>query len=81
MEDNQLLMIVLAFVVGYMTSGMMKQMCRGRLVEGDEYAICDLEHHTKENLQNHNCHYDPWGQPDMRGSFLVGGLPWIKAGK
>ena len=34
MEDNSLLMIVLAFVLGYMCSGMMKQMCGGRLVEG-----------------------------------------------
>ena len=35
MEDNQLLMIVLAFVLGCMCSGMMKQMCGGgRLVEG-----------------------------------------------
>jgi len=34
MDDNSLLMIVLAFVVGYMASGMMKQMCGGRLVEG-----------------------------------------------
>ena len=34
MEDNSLLMIVLAFVLGYMASGMMKQMCGGRLVEG-----------------------------------------------
>ena len=35
MDDNSLLMIVLAFVVGYMASGMMKQMCgRRRLVEG-----------------------------------------------
>ena len=35
MDDNSLLVIVLAFVVGYMASGMMKQMCGGRLVEGD----------------------------------------------
>ena len=35
MEDNQLLMIVLAFVLGCMCSQMMKQMCgRQRLVEG-----------------------------------------------
>ena len=34
MDNNELLMIVLAFVVGYMVSGMMKQMCGGRLVEG-----------------------------------------------
>ena len=35
MDNNELLMIVLAFVVGYMASGMMKQMCGGRLVEGN----------------------------------------------
>ena len=34
MEDNSLLVIVLAFVLGCMCSGMMKQMCGGRLVEG-----------------------------------------------
>lgn len=34
MEDNSLLMIVLAFILGYMCSVMMKQMCGGRLVEG-----------------------------------------------
>ena len=36
MDDNELLMIVLAFVVGYMASGMMKSMCGGRLVEGNK---------------------------------------------
>ena len=35
MDDNSLLMIVLAFVFGYMASGMMKQMCGRRLVEGE----------------------------------------------
>ena len=35
MDNNSLLMIVLAFVVGFMFPGMMKQMCgRRRLVEG-----------------------------------------------
>ena len=35
MDDNSLLMIVLAFVLGYMASGMMKTMCGSqRLVEG-----------------------------------------------
>lgn len=34
MEDNSLLVIVLAFVLGCMCSGMMKQMCGQRLVEG-----------------------------------------------
>tara|TARA_X000000950_G_C13681564_1_gene564175 strand:+ start:68 stop:451 length:384 start_codon:yes stop_codon:yes gene_type:complete len=34
MENNSLLMIVLAFLVGYKCSGMMKHMCGGGLVEG-----------------------------------------------
>jgi len=34
MDNNELLMIVLAFFVGYMCSGMIRQMCGGRLVEG-----------------------------------------------
>jgi len=34
MDDNNLLMIVLAFVVGFMLQGMMKNMCGGRLLEG-----------------------------------------------
>jgi len=34
MKDNSLLMIVLAFILGYMFSVMMKQLCGGRLVEG-----------------------------------------------
>ena len=34
MDNNELLMIVLAFVVGYMASGMLKNMCGGGLVEG-----------------------------------------------
>ena len=35
MDDNSLLVIILAFILGCMCSGMMKQMCgRRRLVEG-----------------------------------------------
>lgn len=34
MEDNKLLMIVLAFFLGCMASQMMKSVCGGRLVEG-----------------------------------------------
>jgi len=34
MDNNELLMIVLAFILGCMASGMMRQMCGGRLVEG-----------------------------------------------
>ena len=40
MEDNKLLMIVLAFVLGCMASQMMKNMCGGRLVEGVESTNC-----------------------------------------
>ena len=34
MDDNNLLMIILAFIVGFMLQGMMKNMCGGQLVEG-----------------------------------------------
>lgn len=34
MDDNCLLMIIIAFVVGYMCSGMMNNICGSRLVEG-----------------------------------------------
>ena len=34
MDDNNLLMIVLAFVVGFMLPGMMNNMCGVRLIEG-----------------------------------------------
>ena len=34
MDNNSLLMIILAFVVGYCLPSMMKNMCGGRLVEG-----------------------------------------------
>ena len=55
MDNNSLLMIVLAFILGYMASGMMKSMCGGRLIEGkkidweiseescrgsDDYDVC-----------------------------------------
>jgi len=34
MKDNDLLMIILAFISGFMLQGMMKNMCGGRLFEG-----------------------------------------------
>jgi hypothetical protein len=34
MKDQELIMIVLAFVFGFMLQGMMKNMCGGRLIEG-----------------------------------------------
>ena len=37
MDNNELLMIVLAFVLGYMLPGMLKNMCGQRLVEGNKY--------------------------------------------
>ena len=39
MDDNNLLMIVLAFVVGFMLQGMMKNMCGGRLIEGSSEFV------------------------------------------
>tara|TARA_B100002019_G_C21128906_1_gene527223 strand:+ start:248 stop:466 length:219 start_codon:yes stop_codon:yes gene_type:complete len=39
MEDNSLLMIILAFILGYMFSGMMKQMCGQQLVEGLDWLV------------------------------------------
>ena len=39
MDDNNLLMIVLALVFGFMLQGMMKNMCGGRLFEGS-FASC-----------------------------------------
>ena len=51
MENNNLLMIILAFVVGFMLQGMMKNMCGGRLVEGSfNPTICwDTSGHENEN--------------------------------
>ena len=42
MDDNDLLMIILAFVSGFMLQGMMKNMCGGRLVEGASNQGCAL---------------------------------------
>ena len=48
MKDNDLLMIVLAFVVGYMCSGMMKSMC-GKLIEGLEEKPESCGNFSKED--------------------------------
>ena len=40
MDDNNLLMIIFAFIVGYSLPGMMKNMCGGRLVEGATESEC-----------------------------------------
>ena len=61
MDDNELLMIVLAFVVGYMASNMMKSMCSGRLVEGtsditrfiDTTPAC-LRKYDLDEIKQHN---------------------------
>ena len=51
MEDNSLLMIVLAFILGYMCSKMMKSMCGGRLVEGsDENTFINCSDLTETRL-------------------------------
>tara|TARA_Y100001936_G_C15738882_1_gene489921 strand:+ start:416 stop:631 length:216 start_codon:yes stop_codon:yes gene_type:complete len=52
MEDNSLLMIVLAFVLGCMCSQMMKQMCGGRLVEG---FIFDLSSSNTKKAKGEYC--------------------------
>jgi hypothetical protein len=56
MDDNGLLVIILAFVVGYMASGMMKQMCGGqRLVEGSSWSgqncTCSLDVNCQKGLK------------------------------
>ena len=76
MDDNNLLMIILAFVVGFMLQGMMKNMCGGRFVEGltvgDEfpmlYAYYNAMNQPKNNLydahltqENNRKSARPWG--------------------
>ena len=71
MDDNSLLVIVLAFIVGCMCSGMMKQMCRGRLVEGnvdeddsvDPYTGLPLNPVTKKPF---NCTYGFYFKGDIK---------------
>ena len=43
MDDNSLLLIVLAFILGCMCSGMIRQMCGGRFIEGAKPAGGDSE--------------------------------------
>jgi hypothetical protein len=43
MKDNNLLMIIMAFVIGYCLQGMMKNMCGGRLIEGSDYEPSDSQ--------------------------------------
>tara|TARA_Y100001958_G_C21247493_1_gene578882 strand:- start:2877 stop:3212 length:336 start_codon:yes stop_codon:yes gene_type:complete len=58
MDDNSLLMIILAFILGCMCSGMMKQMCGCRLVEGfsvlgvkEEGESCTFDVQCKRTLK------------------------------
>ena len=46
MDDNSLLVIILAFVLGCMCSGMMKQMCGYNLVEGNVVEDDSLDPYT-----------------------------------
>ena len=41
MENNNLLMIIFAFVVGFMLPGMMNNMCGVRLIEGNRGVVID----------------------------------------
>ena len=56
MDNNSLLMIVLAFILGCMCSQMMKSMCGGRLVEGNYPTELDFvdadESEDDEELKN-----------------------------
>ena len=69
MEDKSLLMIVLAFILGYMCSGMMKNMCGRRLLEGEEIkrsvpaTTCEPMYQAR-SLQDIN---DDLGLPSLQG--------------
>ena len=54
MDNNELLMIVLAFILGYMASGMMKQMCGGRLVEGTIPGKCRMTKDAEIYFNDYN---------------------------
>ena len=53
MKDTSLLMIVLAFILGCMCSGMMKQICGGQLVEG-LYDPC-VPNSSAADVTNEQC--------------------------
>ena len=69
MNGNDWLMIVLAFILGYMASGMMKNMCGGRLVEGIV---------TSNNTVN-----TPWGSIPCAGGTINGNkhFQWLSQSK
>ena len=70
MDENSLLVIILAFIVGCMCSGMMKQMCGYNLVEGnvveddslDPYTGLPLDPDTKKPF---NCTYGFYDKPEL----------------
>ena len=65
MDDDNLLMIILAFVIGFMLQGMMKNMCGSYLVEGTshwgnqaQWDACAHGHESKDGDEiNNNCGY------------------------
>ena len=65
MDDNDLLMIILAFVSGFMLQGMMKNMCGGRLVEGVSNQGCYIGGDLACTKDGEECFDDPdefWGR-------------------
>ena len=79
MDNNELLMIVLAFVVGYMASGMMKQMCGQRLVEGLKCGFPNIGTGTI-SCSGWGCNgdsdcddYDPTNNPNTCVGYTGGG--------
>jgi hypothetical protein len=64
MNNNFFLLIILAFILGCMASGMMKQMCSGRLIEGVDFkgdvtAVIDPKQlsvaHLDTSFDTHSC--------------------------
>jgi len=54
MDNNNLLMIILAFVVGYCLQGMMKNMCGDRLFEGVSVGDGLIENSDDCEISAHN---------------------------
>ena len=44
MNNNDLLTLLIAFVLGYFAHQMMRQMCRGGLLEGSGHTVYDILH-------------------------------------
>ena len=65
MDDNSLLLIIFAFILGYMGSGMMKSMCGYNLVEGSsDNWKCEfgLNYDSKLKAYSPGCKYGTlWG--------------------